>query len=74
MKMPLSTPAILFPVVALLLVAYTKLLHAVSMRIGSLHAQYKNNPEIIEVKKIIIELGWIDMSTLFIQRGWQSDI
>lgn len=47
MEITLTTPAILFPAVSLLLVAYTNRFNAVSMRIRSLHAQYKENPDIL---------------------------
>jgi hypothetical protein len=47
MEITLTTPAILFPAVSLLLVAYTNRFNAVSMRIRSLHAQYKENPDVL---------------------------
>lgn len=47
MEITLTTPAILFPAVSLLLVAYTNRFNAVSMRIRSLHGQYKENPDIL---------------------------
>jgi len=47
MEITLTTPAILFPAISLLLVAYTNRFNAVSMRIRSLHAQYKENPDVL---------------------------
>lgn len=45
MEITLTTPALLFPAISLLMVAYTNRFLAVSSRIRTLHAQYKENPE-----------------------------
>jgi len=42
----LTTPALLFPAISLLLVAYTNRFLALGSRIRSLHSLYKNDPEI----------------------------
>lgn len=45
MEITLTTPALLFPAISLLMVAYTNRFLAVSSRIRTLHAQYKLNPD-----------------------------
>jgi hypothetical protein len=45
MEITLTTPALLFPAVSLLLVAYTNRFLALGSRIRTLHAQYKSTPE-----------------------------
>lgn len=47
MEITLTTPAILFPAISLLLVAYTNRFNAISSRIRDLHAKFKNNPDSI---------------------------
>jgi hypothetical protein len=44
MNISLTTPALLFPAISLLLVAYTNRFNALSSRIRSLSAEYKANP------------------------------
>ena len=44
MDLPLTTPALLFPTVSLLMVAYTNRFLTIASRIRSLHATYKNTP------------------------------
>ncbi|MDX1776135.1 MAG: DUF2721 domain-containing protein [Desulfobulbales bacterium] len=46
MEITLTTPALLFPAVSLLLVAYTNRFLALGSRIRSLHTQYKSNPDV----------------------------
>ncbi|MDH4316854.1 MAG: DUF2721 domain-containing protein [Desulfobulbaceae bacterium] len=46
MDISLTTPALLFPAISLLLVAYTNRFLALGSRIRSLHSLYKNDPEI----------------------------
>lgn len=43
MNISLTTPALLFPAISLLLVAYTNRFNALSSRIRSLNAEYKAN-------------------------------
>jgi hypothetical protein len=54
MEISLTTPALLFPAVSLLLVAYTNRFLALGSRIRSLHAQYKTAPDTILEGQIII--------------------
>ncbi len=52
MNITLTTPALLFPAISLLLVAYTNRFLALGSRIRSLHAQYKSNPDDILIGQI----------------------
>lgn len=52
MDISLTTPALLFPAVSLLLVAYTNRFNAISSRIRSLHSAYKEAPNDILVSQI----------------------
>ncbi|MFP4071277.1 MAG: DUF2721 domain-containing protein [Desulfovibrionales bacterium] len=52
MDITLTTPALLFPAVSLLLVAYTNRFLALGSRIRSLHDQYKTSPDEILVSQI----------------------
>jgi hypothetical protein len=54
MEITLTTPALLFPAVSLLLVAYTNRFLALGSRIRNLHAQYKSSPDTIISSQIII--------------------
>jgi hypothetical protein len=45
MEITFTTPALLFPAVSLLLVAYTNRFLTLGSRIRTLHAQYKENPD-----------------------------
>ena len=54
MEITLTTPALLFPAVSLLLVAYTNRFLALGSRIRSLHAQYQSNPDDILEGQIVI--------------------
>jgi len=53
-EITLTTPALLFPAVSLLLVAYTNRFLALGSRIRSLHAQYKTAPDTILEGQIVI--------------------
>lgn len=52
MEITLTTPALLFPAISLLLVAYTNRFNTIGGRIRTLHAQYKQNPDDILVSQI----------------------
>lgn len=52
MDITLTTPALLFPAISLLLVAYNNRFNALSTRIRSLHSEYKLNPNDILVEQI----------------------
>ena len=54
MQISLTTPALLFPAVSLLLVAYTNRFLALGSRIRTLHAQYKSTPDDILSSQIVI--------------------
>ena len=54
MEITLTTPALLFPAISLLLVAYTNRFLALGSRIRSLHAQYKSTPDAILEGQIVI--------------------
>jgi len=54
MEITLTTPALLFPAVSLLLVAYTNRFLTLGSRIRTLHAQYKVNPDEIISGQITI--------------------
>ena len=45
MDITLTTPALLFPAISLLLVAYTNRFNTIGGRIRTLHAQYKQDPD-----------------------------
>jgi hypothetical protein len=47
MDITLTTPALLFPAISLLLVAYSNRFLALGSRIRNLHAEYKANPDAI---------------------------
>ncbi|MBU4010525.1 MAG: DUF2721 domain-containing protein [Proteobacteria bacterium] len=50
--MTLTTPALLFPAISLLLVAYTNRFNTIGARIRTLHSQYKENKDNILVGQI----------------------
>ena len=52
MDITLTTPALLFPAISLLLVAYTNRFNTIGARIRALHTLYKNNPDEILVGQI----------------------
>lgn len=54
MEITLTTPALLFPAVSLLLVAYTNRFLALGSRIRSLHSLYKSSPDDILEGQIVI--------------------
>lgn len=45
MEITLTTPALLFPAISLLMLAYTNRFLALSALIRSLHSQYRNDPQ-----------------------------
>ena len=45
MDITLTTPALLFPAISLLLVAYTNRFNTIAGRIRTLHSQYRENPD-----------------------------
>ena len=45
MDITLTTPALLFPAISLLLVAYTNRFNTIGARIRTLHSQYKKDPD-----------------------------
>ena len=52
MDLTLTTPALLFPAISLLLLAYTNRFLTLANLIRELHARYKNNPEEIILAQI----------------------
>jgi hypothetical protein len=52
MEITLTTPALLFPAISLLLVAYTNRFNTLGGRIRALHSEYKVNPQDILVGQI----------------------
>jgi hypothetical protein len=54
MEITLTTPALLFPAVSLLLVAYTNRFLSLGSRIRSLHDKYKTNPDEVLSGQIVI--------------------
>lgn len=52
MEITLTTPALLFPAISLLLVAYTNRFNTIGARIRTLHSQYKENHDCILVGQI----------------------
>lgn len=52
MEISLTTPALLFPAISLLLVAYSNRFNTIGGRIRILHTQYKENPDDILVGQI----------------------
>lgn len=53
MDITLTTPALLFPAVAFLLVAYTSRFLATGARIRNLHERYRSTPDTIVLKQIV---------------------
>ena len=53
MEITLTTPALLFPTISLLLVAYTNRFLALGARIRNLHAIYNKNPDDIISSQIV---------------------
>ncbi len=51
MELTLTSPALLFPAISLLLVAYTNRFKTISERIRSLHAEYTEKPNNIFVSR-----------------------
>ena len=54
MEISFTTPALLFPAVSLLLVAYINRFLALGSRIRDLHKQYKSTPDSILSRQIVI--------------------
>jgi len=54
MEITLTTPALLFPAISLLLVAYSNRFLALGSRIRALHAQYKGAPDTLLEGQIVI--------------------
>ena len=52
MELTLTTPALLFPAISLLLLAYTNRFLTIANLIRELHRSYKNNPEEIIIAQI----------------------
>lgn len=52
MEITLTTPALLFPALSLLLLAYTNRFLAIASLIRNLHADYKRNPEAATMEQI----------------------
>lgn len=52
MEITLTTPALLFPAISLLLVAYTNRFNTIGGRIRTLHSQYKEKPDDLLVCQI----------------------
>ena len=52
MEITLTTPALLFPAISLLLVAYTNRFNTIGGRIRTLHSLYKDDPDDILVGQI----------------------
>ncbi|MEM8566993.1 MAG: DUF2721 domain-containing protein [Bacteroidota bacterium] len=50
MSITLTTPALLFPAISLLLLAYTNRFLAIATLIRSLHKRYRDNPDDIIIK------------------------
>ncbi|MFN8415734.1 MAG: DUF2721 domain-containing protein [Cytophagaceae bacterium] len=51
-ELSITTPALLFPTVSLLLLAYTNRYNAVSVRIRNLYATYKDEPSDVVLRQI----------------------
>lgn len=54
MEITLTTPALLFPAISLLLVAYSNRFLALGSRIRALHTQYKSAPDTLVEGQIVI--------------------
>lgn len=52
MEITLTSPALLFPAISLLLVAYTNRFNTIGARIRTLHSKYKENPDDVLVGQI----------------------
>jgi hypothetical protein len=52
MELTLTTPALLFPTVSLLLLAYTNRFLAIAALIRNMYAQYKSNPDPVLLPQI----------------------
>ncbi len=54
MELPLTTPALLFPTISLLMLAYTNRFIAIGNRIRTLHLQHKQSPSDTILRQIRI--------------------
>lgn len=52
MDIQLGTPALLFPAISLLLLAYTNRFLAIASLIRGLHARYRENPDVLLIGQI----------------------
>lgn len=52
MELSLTTPALLFPAVSLLLLAYTNRFLALASLVRSLHARHRERPDLLVLKQI----------------------
>lgn len=52
MPIDLTTPALLFPTISLLLLAYTNRFLSIAALVRSLHANYQTNPEPLLIREI----------------------
>lgn len=69
MSMTLTTPALLFPAISLLLLAYTNRFLAIASLIRSLHKKFRENPEHViikgQIKNLKIRLNLIRNMQIF---------
>src|SRR6476469_5040334 len=74
MELTLTTPALLFPTVSLLLLAYTNRFLAMAALIRNLYAQYKTNPDPVLLPqlenlkmrvRLIRDMQFLGVSSLF---------
>ena len=52
MEITLTTPALLFPAISLLMVAFTNRFNTIGARIRKLHSEYKNNQDDVLIEQI----------------------
>ena len=52
MDITLTTPALLFPAISLLMVAFTNRFNTIGARIRKLHSEYKENPDDVLIDQI----------------------
>jgi len=62
-EITISTPALVFPALSVLMLAYTNRFIAISRRVRALHAEHKNNPQ----KNLLEQIQSLNKRLLYIR-------
>jgi len=62
-EITISTPALVFPALSVLMLAYTNRFIAISKRVRALHAEHKNNPQ----KRLLKQIQSLHKRLLYIR-------